>query len=81
MGVRMSGGASWAMTLPSANSTRAWTMDWGWTRTSILSPGMPKSQWASTISRALLVREAESMVTLGPICHVGCLRARAGVAL
>ena len=67
----MSGGPSWASTEWSANSTKLWTIDWGWTITSIFSPGRSKSQCASMISRALLTMVAESMVILAPIDQFG----------
>ena len=37
IGTRMSGGPRCATTEPSRNSTSPWTIDWGWTRTSISS--------------------------------------------
>ena len=43
----MSGGESWASTLPSTNSTIEWTTLSGWTTTSIWSGSRPKSQRAS----------------------------------
>ena len=37
MGRRMSGIDSWATAAPSTNSTIEWTIDWGWTTTSMAS--------------------------------------------
>ena len=75
----MSGGESWAITLPSTNSTIEWTMLSGWTTTSICSGFRSNSQRASMTSSALFIRVAESIVIFGPICQVGCLRACSGV--
>ena len=74
----MSGGDSWASTEPSANSTNEWTIDSGWTITSICSARRPNSQRASITSRALFISVAESTVIFGPICQVGCCSASLG---
>ena len=76
----MSGTPSWAFTAPSAYSTALWTIDCGWTRTSIRSAGTPKSQRASMTSKPLFIMVAESMVIFAPISHVGCRRASAAVS-
>ena len=79
MGNRMSGGESCAMTLPSTNSTIECTTLSGWITTSSCSGSSSKSQRASITSSALFIRVAESIVILGPIRQVGCLRASSGV--
>ena len=50
-----------------------------WIRTSIWDSGMSKSQRASTTSRPLFIRVAESMVIFAPIFQFGCCSARSGV--
>ena len=75
----MSGGESWATTLPSTNSTIEWTTLSGWTTTSICSGSRPNSQRASITSSALFIRVAESIEIFGPICQVGCRSASSGV--
>jgi hypothetical protein len=55
------------------------TIDCGWTTTSMRSAGTSKSQRASTTSSALFTSVALSTVMRGPIVHVGCLSASAGV--
>src|SRR5437016_5637288 len=74
----MSVGPSWPRSDPSTNSTSECTMLCGWTTTSIASGAMPNSQWASMTSSPLFMSVAESIVTLGPIAHVGWRRASAG---
>ena len=81
MGKRMSGTLSCASIVPSTNSTREWTIDWGWISTWMRPPGMSKSQRASIISKALFIKVAESTVTFGPMFQVGWARASAKVAL
>ena len=68
----MDGKPSWAMTLPSQNSTKAWTMLCGCTTTSSASYGSPKRWCASISSSALLARVALSTVILFPMRQVGC---------
>src|SRR3989442_795694 len=75
----MSGTESCAKTEPSANSTKAWTIDWGWITTSKRSGGRPKSQRASITSNPLLIRVAQSTVMRSPIDQVGCFRTSSGV--
>jgi len=53
------------------------TLDLG----SMRSAGALNSQWASITSRALLVSEAESIVTFAPMLHVGWARASSTLAL
>src|SRR5438132_907111 len=71
----MSGRPSWAITERSAYSTSEWMMLSRWTTTSIFEAGMSNSHRASTTSRPLFIRVAESMVILSPIFQFGCLRA------
>src|SRR2546425_859220 len=71
----MSGRPSWAITERSAYSTSEWMMLSRWTTTSIFEAGMSNSHPASTTSRPLFIRVAESMVILSPIFQFGCLRA------
>ena len=54
-------------------------MDSGWMITSILSGSISKSQLASIISKPLFIRVDESIVTFGPIFHLGCFRAASEV--
>ena len=75
----MSGVPSCAMMLPSSYSTIEWITLWGWTSTWILEGSVSKSHRASMTSSPLLTRVEESIVILGPIAQVGCLRASAGV--
>ena len=75
----MSGGEHWATVEPSVNSTIEWTIDCGWTTTSIRSNGTSNSRWASMTSRPLLTRVAEFVVTTGPIRQVGWASACSGV--
>ena len=56
---RMSGGEACASVEPSVNSTIEWTIDCGWTTTSIRSYGMSNSRCASITSRPLLTSVAE----------------------
>ena len=70
---------SWASTVPSTSSTIEWTIDWGWTRTSIFEAATPKSQRASITSRPLFMRVAESIVIFGPMRQVGCASASSRV--
>ena len=79
IGTRMSGGASCASVLPSANVASECTTDSGCIATSMASSGTPKSQCASTISNPLFIMVAESMLTFGPIRQVGCRNAISGV--
>ena len=88
MGRRMSGIESWAMVEPSVYSTIEWTIDCGWTTTSMWSrpmptpaspAGTPKSSWASITSRPLFMRVDESTVIFGPIDQVGWARASSTV--
>ena len=51
--------------------TSAWTIDCGWTTTSIRSGGRPNRQWASITSSPLFISVAESTVILAPIRQVG----------
>src|SRR5207245_322993 len=71
----MSGRPSWAITERSAYSPSEWMMLSRWTTTSIFEAGMSNSHRASTTSRPLFIRVAESMVILSPIFQFGCLRA------
>ena len=48
-------------------------------RTSMRSAGMPKNQRASITSNPLFMSDAESIVILAPIRHVGCFRASLAV--
>src|SRR5207344_2765737 len=50
-----------------------------WIMTSIWFSGMSKSHRASTTSRPLFMRVAESIVILAPIYQLGCWSARSGV--
>ena len=68
----MSGGLSWAITEPSTNSTIECTIDCGCITTSICSAARSNSQRASTISSALFIIVAESIVIFGPMSQVGC---------
>ena len=68
----MSGCPRCASVAPSHRPTSAWTIDCGWTTTSIRSYGVPNSQCASITSRPLFISVAESIVILPPIAHVGC---------
>ena len=70
---------SWAITEPSRSSTSEWTIDCGWTTTSIRSGGASKSQRASITSSPLFMSVAESTVIFGPIRHVGWSSASSGV--
>jgi hypothetical protein len=79
IGRRMSWGPTWALMEPSRNRTRPWTSDCGWITTSILDRGRRNRKAASSTSRPLLNSVAESIVTLGPILHVGWSSAWAGV--
>jgi hypothetical protein len=80
IGTRMSGRPICATIDPSTNSTMEWTIDCGWTATSIRDGSTSKSQRASTSSSALFMRVADSIVIFGPIDQVGCLRASSGEA-
>src|SRR5881296_2403122 len=71
----MSGRPSWAITERSAYSTSEWMMLSRWSTTSIFEAGMSNSHRASTTSRPLFIRVAESMVILSPIFQFGCWRA------
>ena len=62
---------SWASQLPSRHSTSEWTIDCGWTTTSIRSPGTAKRCDASISSSPLLTMVAESIEILAPIDQVG----------
>ncbi len=79
MGRRMSVTEIWARMEPSINSTREWTVDWGWMVTRTLSGGRSKRRQASMTSKPLFIMVAESMVMRWPMTQVGCLRAWAGV--
>lgn len=79
IGIRMSGGLTWASVEPSVNSTIEWIYDCGWTTTSMRSKGMSKSRWASMTSRPLFTRVAELIVTTGPMSQVGWASACSGV--
>ena len=67
----MSGVPSWAFSEPSTKRTAEWTTLCGWTTTSIAASSTSYSQRASTTSRPLLARVAESIVIFAPIDHVG----------
>src|SRR3954454_15570690 len=67
----MSGWPRWASVAPSHRLTSAWTIDCGWTTTSMRSYGVPNRWWASMTSRPLFIRVAESIVILPPIAHAG----------
>src|SRR6059036_707986 len=71
----MSGRPSWAITERSAYSTSEWMMLSRCTTTSIFEAGMSNSHRASTTSRPLFIRVAESMVILSPIFQFGCFSA------
>ncbi len=63
---------------PSRKRTRPWTIDVGWTTTSIRSYGSPKRKCASITSRPLFASVAESIVIFAPIDQVGCASASLG---
>ena len=67
----MSGWDSWAIVVPSNSSTIEWTIDCGWTTTSIRSYATPNSSWASITSSPLFISVDESIVILRPIRQVG----------
>ena len=75
----MSGTPSCALTAPSQNCTALWTMDCGWTSTSICSGFTPKSQRASMTSKPLFIIVAESIVILAPMSQFGWRKACSGV--
>ena len=75
----MSGVPSWAFREPSTKRTAEWTTLCGWMTTSIASSSTSYSQRASTTSRPLFARVAESIVILAPIDHVGWRSACSGV--
>ena len=68
----------WARMLPSMNSTREWTVDWGWMVTRTCAGGRSKRRQASMTSKPLFIMVAESMVMRWPMTQVGCLRACCG---
>ncbi len=78
-GRRMSVTEIWARMLPSMNSTREWTVDWGWMVTRTCAGGRSKRRQASMTSKPLFIMVAESMVMRWPMTQVGCLRACWGV--
>ena len=67
----MSGIDSCAMVAPSVNSTIEWTIDCGWTTTSIRSYDTPNSSCASITSSPLFMSVDESTVIFGPMLQVG----------
>ena len=71
----MSGVPSWAFREPSTKRTAEWTTLCGWMTTSIASSSTSYSQRASTTSRPLFARVAESIVIFAPIDQVGWRRA------
>ena len=75
----MSGSPRCASSAPSRNRTIAWTIDCGWTATSIRSYGTPNRKWASITSSPLFISVAESIVILAPIDQVGWASAWSGV--
>ena len=62
---------SCAITDPSTSSTIEWTIDCGWTSTSMRSAVTSNSHRASITSSPLFISVAESMVIFGPMRHVG----------
>ncbi len=62
---------------PSLRSISEWTIDCGWTTTSIRSKGTPKRWCASIASKPLFIRVAESTVIRPPMFQVGCASASA----
>ncbi len=75
----MSGYPRCASEAPSRKRTIAWTIEVGWTTTSIRSYGSPKRKCASISSSPLFASVAESTVIFGPMRHVGCASASARV--
>ena len=75
----MSGRARCAITAPSTNSTRLWTMLSLCSTTSSISGFRSNSHRASISSSPLFIRVAESTVTFSPIFQVGCASACSGV--
>ena len=75
----MSGYPRCASDAPSFRWTSPWTIDCGWTTTSIRSYGVPKRWCASIISKPLFISVAESIVMRPPMSHVGCASASSGV--
>ncbi len=81
IGRRISVTPSCAITDPSISSTIEWTMDCGWTSTSMRAAETSNSQRASITSRPLFIMVAESTVILGPIFQRGWVSASAIVTV